>query len=270
MTSVLHRYFGVAAPVIGMVHLRALPGAPGGHGDRNAGIEQARQGARALERGGVHGLIVENMADVPYRIGSNGPETVAAMTRVAAEVRRAVGLPIGINVQFNDYRAELAVAVATGAAFIRVEAFVDTVYSGQGLVEPCSSELRRWQAWLGAAGVAIFADLQVKHTLPLPNAGLDFSCREAREAGADAVIVTGTATGSAPGVADVEQVQRLSGLPVLVGSGVNARNARELLAVANGAIVGTAFKQGGRVEAPVLEEAVHAFMSSVAQMTHTA
>ncbi|MFO7171954.1 MAG: BtpA/SgcQ family protein [Bacillota bacterium] len=259
--STLRHIFGVDTPVIGMVHLKPLPGSPGWQGDLDEVIACAVADALALERGGVHGLIVENFADVPYRVGQNGPETAAAMARVAAEIRRAVRLPLGVNVQFNDFRSELAVAIATGAAFIRVEAFVDTVYSGQGVVYPCSSELRRWHAWLGAQAVAIFADLQVKHTVPLPNATLEFSAREAREAGAAAVIITGSATGSAPRAEDVVRARELARLPVLVGSGVSLATAPELLPVADGVIVGTAFKHGGRVEAPVSEEAVRAFMS---------
>lgn len=268
--SVLQRIFGVAAPVIGMVHLQALPGSPGWQGNLDQVIAAAVADARALEQGGAHGLIVENMADLPYRVDGNGPETVAAMAVVAAEVRRAVGLPMGINVQFNDYRSELGVALSAGAAFIRVEAFVDTVWSGQGLVTPCSSELRRWQTWLGAGGIAILADLQVKHTVPLPNADLEFSAREAREAGASAVIITGSATGSAPKAADVERVRQLAGLPVLVGSGVSLKTAPDLLPVADGVIVGTAFKEGGRVEAPVAAESVRAFMNVAARYRQSA
>ena len=84
-------------PVIGVIHVGALPGTPAGALGVEALAEQAAGEAAAYREGGVDGIIVENMHDVPYLRGRVGPEVVAAMTVVGREVKRAAGLAVGVQ-----------------------------------------------------------------------------------------------------------------------------------------------------------------------------
>jgi predicted TIM-barrel enzyme len=69
---------------------------------------------------------------------------------------------------------------------------------------------------------------------------------------ADALIVSGTGTGLAAELKDVEHVRRACpSARLLLGSGVTLANARDFLPVADGFIVGTSLKVGGQVGNPV-------------------
>ncbi len=257
--------FSRAKPLIGMVHLLPLPGSPRFGGKLDEVIEGAVADALALAGAGYDGAIVENLGDAPFFPEAVPPETVAAMAVCTREVRRAVeqafggGFPIGVNVLRNDARAGLAVAAAAGAAFLRVNVHVGAAVSDQGVLEGRAHETMRARRLL-CPDVLLLADLDVKHARPLgasPPPPLDVRLEElARRGLADAAIVTGEATGRPPSVEAVEaaaEAGRALGLPVLVGSGVTPETAFSfaVLALADGAIVGTATKRDGDVAGPV-------------------
>ena len=121
--------------LIGVVHLKPLPGSPRWGGDLEALIEFAVQDARSYVRGGAHALFLENFGDVPFTKCEVAPETIAAMTAVGRAVREAVALPIGFNVLRNDARAALALCAACNGAFIRVNVHTGAMLTDQGLVE---------------------------------------------------------------------------------------------------------------------------------------
>ncbi len=216
----------------------------------NAVLAAARQDALALVEGSVDALIIENFGDAPYIPGSVGPDTVAAMTAAVQTIRDSVDLPIGINVLRNDPKSALAIAVATGASFIRANVHYGVMVADEGLVEGKAYETLRYRRNLGAnETVKIFADVLVKHAEPLASVDIAYVARETVQRGlADVLIVTGPATGS---VTATEHVSIVKGavptVPVLVGSGLDESNAAELLAVADGAIVGTNLKVDGVV-----------------------
>jgi membrane complex biogenesis BtpA family protein len=211
-------------------------------------LGQAEEEALALEHGGANGIIVENFGDAPFRIGPVAPETVAAMTLAVARVREATALPVGINMLRNDARSALAVAAVTGAAFIRVNVHYGVMAADEGLVQGEAFETLRQRRALGA-DVQILADVLVKHAVPLGPVDLGLMARETAYRGlADGLIVTGPVTGQPPNAADVALArQAVPDRLVLVGSGVDASNARELLAKADGAIIGTSLKYEGMV-----------------------
>lgn len=244
-------WFKSKKPLIGMVHLGALPGTPRYGGSVSALYEAALLDAERLTAGGVDGVIVENFGDIPYVGARVEPEQFALHAAIAREVKNATGLPVGINVQFNDYVAELAIALAVEAQFVRLEVFVDTVVGIHGILTPVAPDVMRLKHKLGLEELQVFADLQVKHTRPLLSTDLAESAREAVAAGADAVIVTGTGTGKETDTAAVRLVKDAVSAPVLVGSGFSPANARQTLEVADGAIVGSFVKEGGDVFAPV-------------------
>jgi hypothetical protein len=262
----LTHLFGSAKAIIGMVHLLPLPGSPGWEGDLRKVLDRARRDAEALASGGVHGIIVENFGDAPFHRGQVGPHTVAAMTLAVEAVKQAADLPLGINVLRNDARSALAIACVTGARFIRVNVHTGAMVADEGVIEGRADETLRYRRGLGTEA-RIFADVLVKHATPLGTQDIRRAARTARERGlADALIVSGPATGEATPLRDVIAVKEaVPDAPVLVGSGVDEANVRELLSVADGAIVGTSLKVGGKVSNPVEQNRVARLVSLVKQ-----
>jgi membrane complex biogenesis BtpA family protein len=255
--------FWARRPLIGMVHLQPLPGSPRDTGDFDAVLARADADARALVDGGADAILVENFFDAPFARGAVPPHTIAALTRAALTVRAvAPELPLGINCLRNDALGALAVAVAVGARFVRINVFVGAAVTDQGIIEGAARDAVLYRRQLGA-DVALLADIFVKHAAPLGDGSttLEDAARDAVRRGlADALIVSGTATGAETSEGDVARVAgAVPEAPILVGSGFDTLRAPELLAAgAVGAIVGTALKEGGRVEAPVDRERVRA------------
>lgn len=250
--------------LIGVVHLPATPGAPRFAGDADAPLRRAVSDARALIGGGCDALIVENFGDAPFWKEHVPAETIASLALALDRVRAlAKAVPVGVNVLRNDARAALGLCAATGAAFARINVHVGAMLTDQGLIEGRAAETLRERARL-CPSVALLCDVHVKHAQPLAAQPIGEAARETRERGlADALIVSGTRTGDPPSAADLRAVREAaSGSPLLVGSGLTVDNAAELLALADGAIVGTAFKHDGDVNAPVDPARVRALRSA--------
>ena len=242
----LNAIFGTDRPIIGMVHLPPLPGAPG-HTGMSDVLDAARSDAVALANGGVDAIMVENYGDVPFFPDHVPPEAVAALTLATAAVIAEAGLPTGVNVLRNDARAALGIAAATGARFIRVNVHSGAMLTDQGWLTGRAHDTLRARHALDA-DVAILADILVKHAVPPSGLTAADAARDAWERGrADALIVTGAATGSA---ADVDRLRAVSDAvpdaPVFIGSGLTAGNAADLWPHARGAIIGSGFMENGR------------------------
>jgi membrane complex biogenesis BtpA family protein len=243
----------LARALIGMVHLPPLPGSPRWDASMARATSAALADARALVEGGIDALLVENYGDAPFTPGRVEPATVAAMAVLAAEIRRAhPGTPLGVNVLKNDARAALAVACAAGAEFIRVNVHAGAVVADQGLVQSDAYATLRDRRLLDVP-VKIFADVQGKHAVPLGPVELEQEARDLVHRGlADALVVSGRATGQATALADVKRVRSaVPDVPLLVGSGVTPDTAAELLSLADALIVGTFVKRDGDVRNPV-------------------
>lgn len=249
--------------LIGVIHLPALPGYPQSPGIERV-VEKALSDLMGLETGPVDGVLVENEEDHPHRVEA-AKETLAAMTRVARELvlaGREPTIPIGVEILLNDPEASLAAAKMAGASFIRTDYFVDPMerpeHGGAMRIDP--DALLAYRRRIGAEDVLLLADLQVKYAKMLVERSLSESAALAREKGADAVIVTGSVTGEPPVVADIEEAKRgAAALPVLVGSGLDRTNARRLLSVADGAIVGTSLKTASTIDSGKVRALVQEF-----------
>lgn len=238
--------------LIGVIHLRPLPGSPRWSGNMNKVVRAAVDDARAYAEGGADAVIVENFGDVPFRKTGVPPETVAAMAVAGMAVRGAVDLPLGFNVLRNDAVSALALCAACGGDFLRVNVLSGAMVTDQGLIEGDAHTLLRRREEL-APHVKILADVLVKHAVPLGSLPIEIAARDTKERGlADALIVSGTGTGDATEVDDVRRVR--AACPeafVLLGSGVTAANAGSYLEYADGIIVGTSVKKGGKLGNPV-------------------
>jgi len=262
----LRELFGVEKPIIGMVHLWPLPGAPGytGYG-MDFIIERAIEDAYALVEGGVDGLIVENMWDLPYFVGDDvPPEEMTAQAVVARKVVEAVDVPVGINVVHNGGVVTLAIAVAAGAQFIRVCLLTGArVWDTGEFDHGCAARLLRKRKELGAEHIKILADVDKKHSVAFPGIDLATHIEWTEFYQADALIVSGKMTGSAPELEKVKRARELAHRPILIGSGATEETIADFLKYADGAIVGTTFKVDGIAENPVDVERVKRFMEVV-------
>lgn len=238
-----------------MVHVGALPGSPRAADDVATLSARAAEDARVLADAGYDAVIVENMHDRPYVHGVHGPQTVAAMTRVALAVREAAPwLPLGVQILSGGNREALAVALAAGGSFIRCENFVFSHVADEGLLERAEAgPLLRYRREIGATEIRVFADIKKKHASHAITA--DVPLADAVEAaeffGADGVIITGSATGKPTSPVDVESARAATTLPVFVGSGAEPGQLAGLFAHADGVIVGSWIKRDGRWDRPV-------------------
>ncbi|GJM24949.1 MAG: hypothetical protein DHS20C16_13640 [Phycisphaerae bacterium] len=248
--------------VIAMVHVRALPGTPCSSLAIDQIAEQAVTEAKTLADAGFDALIVENMHDRPYLLRDVGPEITASMTRVAVEIRRAIGLPLGVQILAGANNAAMAVAKASGAQFIRAEGFVFAHVADEGIMtEAAAAQLLRYRKQIGAEDIAVIADIKKKHSSHAITADVDLeeTANAAAFFGADGVIVTGSATAQAATVADVSCAAK-SGLPVIVGSGLSPANLADYWPHADAFIVGSALKHDGEWSNSLDSERITAFM----------
>ena len=238
-------------PLIGMVHLRPLPGSYLYDGNFDAVIESALRDARTLEKAGFDAVMVENFGDVPFPKVVD-KTTVAAFTAVAKAIRDEVSVPLGINVLRNDGIAAYSIAYAVKADFIRVNVLSGVAYTDQGVIEGIAHELARLRKLLPSR-IEVFADVHVKHAVHF----FDFedAIRDTVERGlADAIVVSGKATGKPVDIEKLALAKRVSPVPVVVGSGTSVENLPSLWKYADAFIVGTSIKREGKVENEVSRE----------------
>ena len=179
-------------------------------------------------------------------------------------VTEATRVPVGVNVLRNDARSALAVAVATGARFIRVNVHTGTMFTDQGAVTGTAHDTLRVREGLGAP-VAILADVLVKHAAPPSGSTIEDAARDCWHRGlADGLIVSGPGTGRATDPAELAAVRdAVPEAPLWVGSGVTTRSVGRWADMVDGLIVGSALRAGGVAGAPVEPARVAAFMDAV-------
>jgi len=241
-------HFGRRVPLVGMVHLPALPGSPWWGGSMERVLESAARDAEAILDGGMDGILVENFGDVPFHPGPVPPETLAAMTLAVTRVREVAGdRPVGLNVLRNDARGGLGVAAATGATFLRVNVHTGTMFTDQGTLEGRAHETVRLRSTL-APKLLILADILVKHATPPQGIDPGLAAGDLRHRGlADILLVSGARTGAATDPARVLAAKEAApDAPVWVGSGLTPNNASRLMERAHGAIVGSSLQRDGR------------------------
>ncbi len=248
-----------------MIHVGALPGTPANSRSLRELEAQALREAALYHAAGVHGLMLENMHDTPYLRGRVGPEIVAAMAIIARAVKAATSLPCGIQILAAANVEALAVAHAAGLDFVRAEGFAFAHVADEGIIQSSAAELLRYRRAIGADRVQLWADVKKKHSSHAITAdvGIGETAHAVEFMRGDAVIVTGTVTGDAPQVAEVEAVKRATRLPVLLGSGVTAANVAAFQPYADGFIVGSAFKQRGQWSGAVDPKRVERFLAAL-------
>ena len=243
----INQLFGHPKPIIGVVHLLPLIGSPQSRQPFREIRTRALSDAGTLIDNGIDGVIIENYGDAPFLPDSVEPHTVAAITSIANEIReRHPHIPIGLNILRNDAKAAMAIATVTDASFIRVNVHTGAMLTDQGVIQGKAHETLRYRSLLKSE-VKIFADIAVKHAVPLAPINILASAEDTYQRGlADALIVTGAATGKST---DLDQLKTVkSTVPqasIFAGSGVTTDNLAAVLQYADGVIVGTSIKRDG-------------------------
>jgi uncharacterized protein len=260
--------FATPKPVIGMIHVGALPGTPASTQNMRELLDLAVSEARIYRAGGVDGIAIENMHDVPYLRGSVGPEIVAAMTLLGQAVKVESNLPVGVQVLAGANLEAMAVAHAAGLDFVRAEGYVFAHVADEGIIESSAAKLLRYRKHIGAERVQVWADVKKKHSAHALTADISLGATAETVAfmRGEAVIVTGNVTGDPPRPADVLEAKAHCSLPVILGSGITADNLAEFFPHADGFIIGTYFKVDGQWTNTVDQARVERLMSVAHQL----
>ena len=253
-----------------MIHVGPSPSSPG-HAGVEAGIARAVRDAEALASAGFDAVMLENFHDFPpVRGEAMGPDVPAYLTALGIAVRAEVGteMPLGIQVLFAAHRIAVAVAATVGMQFVRVEAWTHAHVSDKGFVDASAGDTLRYAKSIGAEGIAYWADVKKKHASHAITADLDLGDIVAAlpDHGAQAVIITGPATGNAPDPAHLRIARRSGKLPIVVGSGLSVQNAAELVPLADGFIVGSSIKVDADWRQPVDPVSARALADRVAEL----
>jgi hypothetical protein len=230
--------------IIGALHFNPLVGYKG-YENYDSILEKAKEDLFAFEKGGVHAVIIENNYNLPHKIKETN-EAVDMMIRLGKDLSLLTRLPLGVSLLWNDFENAFKIAKSIGAKFIRVPVFVDSVKTDFGEIYAEPKKVLKERNAADAEDILIFADIQVKHAEMIRERGIENSALDAIENGADALIITGKWTGDAPLIKDLKKVRKSIGdeFTIIIGSGADRENVKELLAFANSAIVSTSLKEG--------------------------
>ena len=254
--------FGVAKPVIGMVHLGALPGAPLFNPDRGLEglVADAYADLTALQAAGFDAVMFGNENDRPYEFDVDRAST-ATMTYVIGKLSKGISVPFGVNVLW-DPLSSIALAAATGATFVR-EIFTGTYASDMGPWTPDAGAAMRYRNALGREDLAMLYNVSAEFADSLDRRPLADRARSAVFSSIpDAVLVSGQITGEAAAMSDLEAVKSvLPDTPVLANTGVKHDTIGDVMAVADGCVVGSALKVDGDTWNPIDPERAFDFMA---------
>lgn len=256
--------FNGTKPVIGMIHLKALPGTPKNSLNSSEIIRAALEEADIYTKAGIDAIMIENMHDVPYLKGNVGHEISSLMTLIGYLIKQRTQLPVGIQILAGANLEALAAAKAAGLDFIRAEGFVFAHVADEGLIEAQAGELLRYRKTINAEEIAIFTDIKKKHSSHsiTDDVSLLDTAKAAQFFLSDGIIITGNHTGVS---ASVEELNSLKDLvtPVLIGSGITKDNVADYWPLCDGMIVGSYFKKEGYWENELEYNRISEFMKLV-------
>lgn len=261
----LHSIQSISKPVIGMIHLQAMPGTPAYKGSVKEIVRHAIEEAIIYQKAGINGLMIENMHDTPYIIREIGNEVSSLMGIIGYEIKKQTKLPCGIQILAGANKAALAVANSAGLDFIRAEGFVFGHVADEGWMDADAGDLLRYRKMIGAEQIAIFTDIKKKHSAHALTADIDIveTAKAATFFRSDGLIITGKATGLAADLEEIKAVKENTKLPILIGSGITLENLETYFSISDAFIVGSWFKKNGYWENELEAQKVSDFMEKV-------
>jgi uncharacterized protein len=247
-----------------MIGVLPLPGAPRYAGSGKAVISAALTDLEEYVTAGVDVVVLENSHDIPYIKPPLDPHGLALMKRIAREARKRFCGPIGIQLLEAANESALEIACEADLDFVRVEGYVFAHIGSAGLIEGCAGQLARRRAELGCNHIKFFGDVKKKHCSHALTADLDINdvVKQAEFFLVDGVIVTGPRTGEPPELKELRRVKQAANVPVLIGSGINARNVSSYMPFADGFIVGSTLRQDGKFLGRLDLKRLRAFVSA--------
>ncbi|MGB5847873.1 MAG: BtpA/SgcQ family protein [Ignavibacteriaceae bacterium] len=260
--------FNIYKPVIGMIHVSALPGTPNYRGSVKQIIEQAKTEALIYKENGIDAIAIENMHDVPYLKRKVGPEITSLMSVIGYEVKNLTKLSCGIQILAGANKEALAAAHSAGLDFVRTEGFVFAHIADEGLMESDAGELLRYRKQIAAENILIFTDIKKKHSSHSITSDVDIieTAKAVQFFLSDGIIITGSSTGSEADIDEVKKVKDEIKVPVIIGSGIATENIDKYLPLADAFIVGSSLKKEGNWMNEVDVERVKALMKRVNEL----
>ena len=245
-----------------MIAVLPLPGSPLYEGDDQNVMDQALADLEIYQQAGVDSILFENDHDLPYIQPPLDEKGIFLMTKIVNEARKRFEGPIGIQMLEAANLTSLEIAAEADLDYIRVEAFVFAHVGGSGIINGSAGKILRRRKELRAEHIKVFADVKKKHGSHSLTIDLDIKdeIMQAEFFLADGVIVTSQFTGINPDKNDLIKAKSATKLPVLIGSGMTAENIQEYLPLADGFIVGSYFRRGGKFLETVDPERLHQFM----------
>ena len=261
MTANFERVFGRTKPVIGMVHIGALPGTPLFDPGFDL-VASARAALVALQEAGFDAVMFGNENDRPYELSVDAAST-ATMAAIIGQLKAEITVPFGVNVLW-DPMASVALGTATGAQFVR-EIFTGTYASDMGIWSPDAGRAMRYRDRLGRSDMAMLFNVSAEFAHSLDQRPL---AARARSAGfssiPDAVLVSGQITGEAAALSDLEAVKAvLPDTAVMANTGVKHDTVADVLNIADGCIVGSSLKVDGDTWKAIDPDRARDFMDRV-------
>jgi len=254
-----------------MIALLPLPGAPRYAGDDKQIVAQALSDVQHYLDAGVDALVLENSHDLPYIKPPLPARAIELVKQIAGEVRRRFAGPIGLQMLEAANETALEIAHAADLDFLRVEGYVLAHVGGAGLIEGCAGKVLRLRKQLGCEHIKIFGDVKKKHCSHALTGDLDIldEVKQAEFFLVDGVIVTGARTTEPPAVAELRRVRKHAHVPVLIGSGMTPENIKTYYPLAEGFIVGSTFREGGRFLGALEPARLDAFMRAFRRLRRT-
>lgn len=253
----------IKQPVIGMIHLRPLPGSAGYDG-RGIGpvLERAMADGRLLDEAGLDAILLQNTGDIPAA-GDGGPETVAHMAAIGTLLRRELKTPLGVNVLSNGAESALAIAQAIDATFIRIKVYVGAVVGTNGIVQGAAQRTLDFMRKIGAQNIDIAADIYDRTSQSLVDMRIEEAAHYADFHGkADALVITGVSVDDS-----LDRIKRVKGavkdIPLYAGGGTTKDNVERFFSVCDGIIVGNAVKTGPEFQGQVDRTRLMEYMEAV-------
>jgi len=245
-----------------MIAVLPLPGSPLYDGVDQKVIDQALEDLEVYKEAGVDSILLENDHDLPYIQPPLDEKGIALMTEIAKAVRKRFDAPIGIQMLEAANITSLEIAAEADLDYIRVEAFVFAHVGGSGIINGSAGKILRRRKELKAEHIRVFADIKKKHGSHSLTMDLDIKdeIMQAEFFLADGVIVTSQFTGINPDKNDLIKAKSATRLPVLIGSGMTAENIQDYLPLADGFIVGSYFRKGGKFLEKLEPERLNKFM----------
>ncbi len=256
--------FRVDKPVIAMCHLKPLPGDPNYDAAKGMAyvVEMARRDLRALQNGGVDGVMFSNEFSLPY-LTQVEPVTVAAMGRVIGELMPEIRVPYGVDVLWDPCKT-FDLAAAVDAKFVR-EIFTGVYASDFGIWNTNYGETVRHKHSVSAGHVRALFNIVPEAAKYLADRDIESIARSTVfNNNPDALCVSGLTAGAPT---DTQVLKRVKAVVpdtvVFVNTGVNIGNVEEQLNIADGCVIGTFFKRDGQFYNEVDENRVRRFMEKV-------